>query len=76
MDTRRKLERNDGGWLNLVSVADYADASVPTVRRWLRRGLLPASKLASGTWRIRRDDLEAFLQGKAVAPSASQDELS
>ena len=67
METRHKEHSNDCGWLNIVSVADYADASIPTVRRWLRRGLLPATKLACGTWRVRRDDLEAFMEGTSIA---------
>ncbi len=61
METRHKELSNDRGWLNIVSVANYADASIPTVRRWLRRGLLPATKLACGT-RPTREDLEAFAQ--------------
>ena len=63
MDNRHKTQLADQGWMNLISAADYADASLPTVRRWVKRGLLPASKLASGTWRIRRVDLETFMRG-------------
>ena len=73
METRHKEHSIESGWLNLVSAADYADASIQTVRRWLKRGLLPASKLASGTWRIRRSDLEAFLQGTTGHDSSSQE---
>ncbi|MEO8271811.1 MAG: helix-turn-helix domain-containing protein [Aureliella sp.] len=67
MDSRHREQQNRHVWLNIVSVADYADASIPTVRRWLRRGLLPATKLACGTWRVKRDDLEAFMQGTSIA---------
>ena len=39
-----------------------------TVYGWLRRGKLPALKLGR-LWRIRREDLEAFLEGaRARAP--------
>lgn len=72
METRHKTQSTDHGWLNLVSAADYADASIPTIRRWLRRGLLPANKLASGTWRIKREDLEAFMQGTATDSTSGE----
>lgn len=72
MDNRHKTQLTEMGWLNLVSAADYADASVPTVRRWVKRGLLPATKLASGTWRIQRVDLEAFMRGKPSASSVKE----
>ena len=50
-------------WLNLESAAKYSDTSVFTIRRWIKAGLIPATKLPSGTYRIRRDDLESFLGG-------------
>ena len=50
-------------WLNLESAAKYSDTSVFTIRRWIRQGVLRATKLPSGTYRIKRDDLEAFLRG-------------
>ena len=73
MDTRHKSQATDGAWFNIVSAANFADASIHTVRRWLKRGLLPASKLASGTWRIRRDDLEAFMSGSSAASKPQND---
>jgi excisionase family DNA binding protein len=72
MDNRHKTQLADQGWMNLISAADYADASLPTVRRWVKQGLLPANKLASGTWRVRRVDLEAFLQGTPSASSSKE----
>ena len=72
MDNRHKSQLADQGWMNIVSVADVADASIPTVRRWVKRGLLPANKLACGTWRIRRVDLEAFMRGTPNASSSKE----
>ena len=44
--------------------ADYLKVKPKTVREWLRRGKLPGVKIST-TWRIREEDLEAFLAGKA-----------
>ena len=59
-------------WLNLESAAKYSDTSVFTIRRWIKAGLVPATKLPSGTWRVRRDEMEAFLQGTSESNSRSQ----
>lgn len=41
-------------------VADLCAVSENTVRLWIGRGLLRASKLG-GEWRLRREDVEAFI---------------
>ena len=49
-------------------VAERLQVTELTVYGWLRRGRLPALKLGR-LWRIRQDDLEAFLEGaRAKAP--------
>ncbi len=58
------MDKTQPVWLSIESAAVYSDTSVHTLRRWIKLGLLPASKLPSGTWRIKRDDLEAFLAGE------------
>lgn len=53
-------------WLSIESAATYSDSSVFTIRRWIRIGLLPATKLPTRTYRIRREDLERLLsEGKS-----------
>ena len=42
--------------------APYLRVSVWTLRRWIRNGAFPAVRLPGGFYRIRRDDLERFLQ--------------
>jgi excisionase family DNA binding protein len=44
-------------------VAFELDMSVQVVRRWCRKGKLPAVRLGH-EWKIRREDFEAMLQGK------------
>jgi excisionase family DNA binding protein len=43
--------------------ADYLKVKPNTVRQWLRLEKLPGVKIGS-VWRIREEDLEAFLAGK------------
>lgn len=51
-------------WLTADEVAKELRVHIETVRRWLRDGTLPAISLGSrkGGYRIRRGDLEAFIQ--------------
>ena len=54
--------------LTPAQVAERLQITERTVYGWLRRGTLPALKLGR-LWRIRQDDLEAFLEGaRAKAP--------
>ena len=59
-------------------VAERLQVTERTVYGWLRRGKLPALKLGR-LWRIRPQDLEAFLEsararaGLASAPAACRD---
>ena len=56
----------DAEWLSVDSAAQVVDASAHTIRRWIKRGQLPASKLICGTWRIKREHLVAFMQGESA----------
>lgn len=54
-----------GGMALLLDTEDVSDAlgvSVPTVKRLIRGGALPAVKVAGAT-RVRRADLEAYVAG-------------
>lgn len=66
------MNNSEHVWLNLESAAKYSDSSVFTIRRWIKQGILRATKLPSGTWRVRRDEMEAFLQGTSESNSRSQ----
>lgn len=62
-------------WLTLDEVAESFQVSVPTIRRWIKAGRLPASK-PGGVYRVRRRDFDEFVEesmGKAAA-SHSRDE--
>ena len=55
--------------LTAREAADVLRISLDTVRRLLREGQLPGRKIGPRQWRIRRDDLDAYLcgpQGQAL----------
>ncbi len=58
------MDKTQPVWLSIESAAVYSDSSVFTIRRWIKVGLLPATKLPSRTYRIRREDLERLLSGE------------
>lgn len=51
--------------LTTGQVASLLNVHPQTVRRWIDTGRLPALRLPSGVWRVRRDDLDALLSGAA-----------
>ncbi|WP_210581082.1 helix-turn-helix domain-containing protein [Actinomyces succiniciruminis] len=44
------------------------DCQPQTLRRWARRGKVPAIILPNGRFRFRRSDIEALLQPATIAP--------
>lgn len=49
-------------WLNQAEAAEHIGVTSRTIREYIARGLLPASRVrGSRLVRIRRDDLEAML---------------
>ena len=48
----------------VTEAAAYLKVRPKTVREWLKLGKLPGVKIST-TWRIREEDLETFLAGKA-----------
>ncbi len=47
--------------LTTEEVARMLNTTDATVRRWLRNGTIPAIRV-EGEWRIRRADLEEYIQ--------------
>jgi excisionase family DNA binding protein len=48
--------------LTVEEVAERFRVNPQTVRRWIRRGLLPAAKVGGKEWRLRAEDVEAQLR--------------
>jgi predicted site-specific integrase-resolvase len=48
-------------------VCDVFDVTPQTVYRWSRLGMLPRVELNSRTWRYRRSDVQALIDGMPAA---------
>ena len=55
------LKRSFAEYLTTGVIAQYCEVSRVTVMRWIRKRYLPAFRLPSGQYRIRRDDFSKFL---------------
>lgn len=60
-------------WLSVQEVANYLGVARPTIYRWAKESKIRVYKLAKGVARVRREDLEAFLQKAAVLYSDPAD---
>ena len=51
-------------WLTVRDIVEEFKVHEETVRRWIREGKLPARLMGSakGGYRVRRTDLDAFLE--------------
>jgi len=54
--------------MDLAEVAEILNISVQTLRRWIRRGKLPAVKLAYNVFRIEAEEVDKFIERSRVAP--------
>ena len=52
----------DDGWLSVQAAADACDLTYRTVYRMVRRGELAAEKDEGRPYRIRRADVDAFIE--------------
>ena len=59
------MSDGDGELLTLQEAADHLKVHYMTAYRWVRRGQLPAFK-AGGRLRVRRRDIEQYLQAREV----------
>ena len=53
-------------WLSVQEAANYLGVARTTIYRWAKESRLHIYKLAKGVARVKRQDLEAFLQKAAV----------
>ena len=53
-------------WLGLKLAATYTNSSTKTVSRWIKSGKIKYTKLPSGTIKIRRADIDHFMEKYAV----------
>ena len=60
------------GYVSIQAAADHAGIAPGTIRRWIGEGKLPARK-AGRVWRVRIEDLEAFLARPAAEANGAID---
>lgn len=53
-------------------VAEHLGIAVKTVKDYLREGVLPGVKIGKRIWRIRPEDLQAFIEARVTGASESQ----
>jgi excisionase family DNA binding protein len=58
-------------WLTIEQAADWLQVSTKTIRRYIEAGTLPAVNLGGRAIRIRRQDLEAWLETRRIEPGIS-----
>src|SRR5688572_6299917 len=56
--------------LTVEQVADYLQLNKLTIYKYIREGRLPAVKIGK-VYRVRRPDIEAFLESKRIRPPAA-----
>lgn len=60
------LESRISPYMTQDEVAGYLRVSTRTVKRWVHDGKLPATRLSQTCVRIRRRDVETFVEANAV----------
>lgn len=53
------------GWMNRETAAAYCDLQPPAIDQLMKRGLFPQPRDLGGYPRWRRDDVDAWLAGRA-----------
>ena len=66
-DALTKVElRGQDEWLSVEHAATYADLTEPALRALIRRNQVQAHRSAQGHVRIRRSELDVYLEGEAA----------
>lgn len=56
-----KQNQQEQEWLNLREGCLYLRISVPTGRRWIKRGILKPKRTPTGAYRLKRSELDELL---------------
>jgi excisionase family DNA binding protein len=66
--TETRTDTADDPWLTLAEIADELRLRPVTIRSWIAKGRLPATRAGQRKWLVRRSDLEALLAADAGGP--------
>lgn len=59
---------DDDPWLTVAEIADELRVNPATVRLWISKGLLPATRIGMRKLLVRRSDLDYMLGGRRGPP--------
>lgn len=62
MSFQMRQVRQPKRWVTVKNIADYCLVSRTTARRWIKSGKLPALRLPSRHYRVKREDFLEFLE--------------
>ncbi|KUI13393.1 hypothetical protein AU192_24745 [Mycobacterium lehmannii] len=63
----KKTTTTTPGWVDIKQAADYLSMGVPTIRRYIASGKLPARRVGPKLIRIRVSDLDKFVESGGSA---------
>ena len=59
----------DSEILTIAQTAEYLQLSIKTIRRLISDNKIRASKVSDRSWRIRKSDLDAYIQENSNFPN-------
>ena len=59
----------DNEIFTVAQTAEYLQLSIKTIRRLVSDNKIRASKLSNRSWRIRKSDLDAYIQENSNLPN-------
>ena len=68
MTTRRRAPRRT--LIGLAEAAELLDVSPRTLRRWVKAGRLPVTRLPSGRYKVALEDIERIAETTLIEPGA------
>ena len=60
-------------WMSKKTAAIYADVTLPTLEKWLKRGL-PQTKTVTGAIRIDRERFDTWMAEQSNCPAQNKQE--
>lgn len=59
----------DSEIFTVAQTAEYLQLSIKTIRRLISNNKIRASKLSNRSWRIRKSDVDAYIQENSNLPN-------
>ena len=66
---KMRVMRMDSEIFTIAQTAEYLQLSTKTIRRLISDNKIRASKLSNRSWRIRKSDVDAYIQENSNLPN-------